>query len=135
MLGSFVTVVFWSAFTAILAVALYFSLKANRSMRDSFAALVFQTPEGSVSGAKMRVVKEVLESTGQDLGASPTTGFFYCVGPGPSYFVAIANLESAWRARFAWVIRPLTEERMRGALVGDSVALLAAFGNNLRKAG
>ena len=83
----------------------------------------------------MRVVKEVLESTGQDLGASPTTGFFYCVGPGPSYFVAIANLESAWRARFAWVIRPLTEERMRGALVGDSVALQAAFDNNLRKVG
>ena len=135
MLDSFFTVVFWFAFAAVLAVALYFSLKANRSMRDSFAALVFQTPEGSVSGAKMRVVKEVLESTGQDLGASPTTGFFYCVGPGPSYFVAIANLESAWRARFAWVIRPLTEERMRGALVGDSVALLAAFGNNLRKAG
>ncbi|QGW63906.1 hypothetical protein GOY17_02625 [Lysobacter soli] len=53
----------------------------------------------------------------------------YCVGPGPSYFVAIAIAQTGFGAvSVTWVVRPLTEERMRGALAGDRKATALAFG-------
>ena len=57
--------------------------------------------------------------------------YLYCVGPGPSWFLAIAlvNDPGWWSGSHIdidWVVRPLDAERMRGALVGDDDALRAA---------
>lgn len=127
----FLTLMFGLVFVVALLASIQQYRKARRSLRDSFAALVFRTSEGTTVGRNIQVVKEVLESTGQESGAVVTTGFFYCVGPGPSYFVAIAQIRNGWRINYTWVIRPLTKERMRGALMGDNEALRAAFGDGI----
>src|SRR5687767_13464468 len=114
------TLMFGLVFVVALLASIQQYRKAHRSLRDSFAALVFRTSEGTTVGRNIQVVKEVLESTGQESGAVVTTGFLYCVGPGPSYFVAIAQRRNGWRINYSWVIRPLTKERMRGALMGDN---------------
>ena len=50
--------------------------------------------------------------------------FWYCVAPGPSYFLAIPFVTVGMgRVDVRWVIRPLSEERMRGALVDHPDAL------------
>ncbi|MFC5570178.1 hypothetical protein ACFPN1_08920 [Lysobacter yangpyeongensis] len=55
--------------------------------------------------------------------------FWYCVGPGPSYFLAIPLVEAGLgRVKVSWVVRPLAAERMRAALVDDEQALRDAFG-------
>ena len=118
---------------AFLAASFFASLRAKRAfeaaVKRSFEQLTFETPAGRVTGASLRVVKVVTWRTGND--SSPSSDlFWYCVGDGPSYFVAMGHV----RSRFAtmpvdWVIRPLTEERMRGALVGDGKACALAFGS------
>jgi hypothetical protein len=69
-----------------------------------------------------------LHTLGHD--AHPSDAFLYCVGPGPSYFLAIAIARTGFGAvSVDWVVRPLTEQRMRGALIGDRKATSLAFGN------
>lgn len=105
-------------------------LRRERVQR-SFEAIVVQTPQGSVGGDRLLVVKEVIDTSGAGEGGDDLQGVFrYCVGPGPTYFVVIGQVvaEGFGRTRLQWVVRPLTEERMRGALHGDHVALNAAFG-------
>lgn len=105
-------------------------LRRERIQR-SFDALVVQTPRGPVNGDELLVVKEVIDTSGSSEGGDGLQGAFrYCVGPGPSYFVVIGQVvaEGLARRRLQWVVRPLSEERMRGALHGDQMALNAAFG-------
>ncbi|TKR29533.1 hypothetical protein FCE95_15480 [Luteimonas gilva] len=59
----------------------------------------------------------------------PSTSFWYCVGPGPSYFLAMPLLTTRFGgASVKWVIRSLSEDRMRAVLQSDEEALRAAFG-------
>ena len=105
-------------------------LRRERIQR-SFDAIVVQTPQGPINGDKLLVVKEVSDTSGSSEGGDDLRGVFrYCVGPGPSYFVVIGQVvaEGFARRRLQWVVRPLSEERMRGALHGDRAALNAAFG-------
>lgn len=115
-------------------------LKAE--LRRSFETLRFTTPEGVVTGDRIRVAKvyrqgmplaydDVFEMS---LGARQwSDSFWYCVGPGPSYFVAIPMAAVGMgRVEVQWVVRPLTMERMRAALQDDEGALESVFGSSGR---
>lgn len=106
----------------------------RNKVQSLFERLVFQTETGPVSGAQMKVVKRIVDRMGSSEGGSGITGaYWYCVGPGPSYFVAIAQrtMINLVHSELRWVIRPLSEDRMRGALAGDTEALIAAFGDRI----
>jgi len=105
------------------------------AMRASFAAQTFDTPEGRVSGEALRVVRIAsLGTTKPNMPENNVTktrdDFWYAVGPGPSYFLAIPTIGVTYgQVTFVrWVIRPLSEARMRGALAGDRRATKLAFG-------
>ena len=106
----------------------------RNKVQSLFDRLVFQTGTGPVSGAQMKVVKRIVDTMGSNEGGNGITGaYWYCVGPGPTYFVAIAQrtMTNLVRSELQWVVRPLSEERMRGALAGDTEALLVAFGERI----
>lgn len=106
----------------------------RNKVQSLFDRLVFQTEAGLVPGAQMKVVKRIVDTVGSSDGGNGITGaYWYCVGPGPSYFVAIAQrtMTNLVRSELQWVVRPLSEDRMRGALVGDTEALFAAFGERI----
>lgn len=112
--------------------------KVDAELKRSFEQTMFDTPEGKVTGRSLKVVKISKQSMrfagdevyqfGQD--PLPNDAFWYCIGPGPSYFLAIAIARTAFgRVSVEWIVRPLTEQRMRGALVGDRKATALAFGS------
>lgn len=112
--------------------------KIDRKLRATFDRQTFDTPQGKVTGEALRVVKvcrQMSRFAGDDvyvLGRDPVPSdtFWYCVGPGPSYFLAIAIVQVGFgKVDPQWVIRPLTEQRMRGALIGDRKATALAFGS------
>lgn len=112
--------------------------RVKRALRTTFAALRFNTPDGIVDGNAVQVVKvykQGMPFAYDDVFNMPvgprqiSDSFWYCVGPGPSYFVAIPMVEvGLGRATVRWVVRPLTAERMRAALQDDENALRKAFG-------
>lgn len=54
--------------------------------------------------------------------------FWYCRGPGPTWFLAIPTVECSDSIyEVSWVVRPLTEQRMRAALQFDRKACRRAF--------
>lgn len=105
--------------------------RLERALQASFRALQFDTPHGTVSGAQLHVVKigrSVMPDDGS--GGEPADAFWYCVSEDRSYFLAMATLHPGARGvMVTWVVRPLSEEHMRGALVGDSKANALAFGD------
>lgn len=126
---------------AFMGVTLFAARAHSRKARDevmrSFNAQTFDTPVGRVTGEALKIVKisrQPMQLGGDDVYTlsrehQPSDAFLYCVGPGPSYFVAIAIAQTGFGAMSVkWVVRPLTEERMRGALVGDRKATALAFG-------
>ncbi|WP_242108927.1 hypothetical protein [Luteimonas aquatica] len=98
-------------------------------MQASFDDLRFPGA-GDLRGRDMAVVKKVTETVAETWVGGIETGWWYCVGPGPSYYLVIVQPASAgWmRIRAHWLVRPLSEQRMRNALLGDPGALAAAFG-------
>lgn len=101
---------------------------SERWMQRTFNALSFDTAEGRKFGPDMQVVKRVVGEFSRH--HQPLTAFWYCVGAGPSYYVAMAQYVNAgWRGgHYQWTVRLLDEERMRGALIDDEQALQAVFG-------
>lgn len=116
--------------------------RVRGALRETFAALSFTTEQGVVlSGADVRVVKVYTQNMGHAYDDVFRIGtrhvhdsFWYCVAPGPAYFVAIPLLQaSLGRITVRWVVRLLTEERMRAALQDDARALESVFGGNGHK--
>jgi len=111
--------------------------KIDQTLKDAFAKRTFQTPDGTVSGATLRVVK-ISKQTSRyaadevyriKLDSIPADAFWYCVGPGPSYFLAIAVMQTGnGQVTADWIVRPLTEQSMRAALLDDRKAAAIAFG-------
>lgn len=108
--------------------------RVKAALRTTFAALRFETPDGMVGGDAVRVVmvyRQGMPLAYDDVFNLPlgppqvTDSFWYCVGPGPSYFVAIPMVEvGLGRVSVTWIVRALTEARMRAALVDDPEALV-----------
>jgi hypothetical protein len=125
-----------------LALSIYQALEGRkhvkRALRTTFLALRFTTPSGVVGGEAMHVVKVYKQGVpfvyddvfNIQVGARHISdSFWYCVGPGPSYYLAIPLVEAGLgRVKVSWVVRPLSAERMRGALVDDEKALHEVFG-------
>ena len=120
---------------ALLAVFLRHLRMEREALRRSFATQVFDTPEGKVEGRALQVVKTAtLGGTTpngvEDFVTMTRDEFWYCVGPGPTYFLAIPTIGTSFgQVDFVrWVVRPLSKERMRAALAGDRRATKLAFG-------
>ena len=121
-------------FAAIVALLVDKRRRQAKAMRRSFSELTFDTPEGQVKGDALSVVKVAALSAStpnsvEGFATDTRDEFWYCVGPGPSYFLAIPTVGSRYGfvAFVRWVIRPLSEERMRAALQGDRRASKLAF--------
>ena len=112
--------------------------RVQQAIDAGFEVLRITDGEPPLRGADLRVVAErrmLMTAQSQD-GFGPTSSnevrseyFLYCVGPGPSWFLAIAlvNDRGWWRTiDVDWIVRALDETRMRGALAGDAEALRAA---------
>lgn len=110
--------------------------RVQAALDRTFKQLSFSTPEGSVAGSQLRVVK--VSKQGMPLAYDdvfmlgrdplPSDSFWYCVGPGPSYHLAIPVVSTGFgRVDVQWIVRPLTAERMRAALLGDERAIQLAF--------
>jgi hypothetical protein len=108
-------------------------LSQRRHYEHAFAKLVFDTPRGLVTGQSLKVVHRTvsLPRSEQGLSGVPASGanYWFCVGPGPSYFLAVplSNVANGLGTHLEWVVRPLTAERMRGALSAKPAALRRAF--------
>lgn len=90
--------------------------RLQRALQASLAEQWFSTPQGKVSGAQLEVVKRSVQ-VARSPGNTPSELFWYCTGPGPSYFLAIAKVKQAGRGyQIDWIVRPLSEQRFRAAL-------------------
>jgi hypothetical protein len=122
-------VVVWIALMVVLGIRQR-RLDMTR-LHVSFEALRFETTEGVVGGDKVLVVKQVSFEKSREgsmsLRSRMGETFWYCVGPGESYWLAIP-MRMPRKGPIEWVVRPLTEERMRAALSGDRQASAMAFG-------
>lgn len=107
--------------------------RQRRLYEDAFAKLIFDTPRGLVTGQSLRVVHRSVtfpQSEPEISGAAdPGAVFWFCVGPGPTYFLAmpIRRKAEAGGLDLQWIVRQLTAERMRGALAARPSALRRAF--------
>lgn len=105
----------------------------DKAAQGSFEAQVFETPAGTVAGRDLRVVKRArmgITPNNVEGMAETSDEFWYCVGPGPTYWLAIPTIGMQYGsvAYVRWVVRPLSAERMRAALMDDRRALKLAFG-------
>ena len=111
----------------------------NAVLERTFAVLPLPLQDGGqIAGQRGRVVKRPTPLSTSTFLLSTAAGyqeghgeeFWYCVGDGGHYWMAIANCERQWwRWRVHWVVRPLTAARMRNALIDDPAALQATFGD------
>ncbi len=124
---------------ASAAVQLTGPQRLRAARRETFERLRFPSREGVVlTGAQVRVVKQRhgrfdgMQQPGPRWMAQATDdAFWYCVGPGPSWYLAIPiSSRSGFHWDVEWVVRPLDESRMRAALDGDAEALRLAFGED-----
>jgi hypothetical protein len=100
-----------------------------------FESRTFSTSGGELRGSDLRVVRYIHERNGWGSrfdGSAPGihSGWWYCDGPGPRWFLVLAQEDFAWarNGEKKWVTKELTEREMRNALMGDARAIAAAFG-------
>ncbi len=120
-------------FAAVVVLHVQHSRVGDRLLQRSFDALTFPAEAGTLRVADITVVKRVTHEVSRHSDHAPLAAFWYCVGPGPNYYVAAARyVRNGWRGgRYDWVVRRLDAERMRGELSSDRDALHAAFGDHV----
>lgn len=130
----------FAAIAALLAVCLhrYNKRRMDALLMTSFRQLSFTSDDVALCGADLQVVKKAQQfiRTTQQLSVLPDSpvvnqgdAFWYCRGPGASWFLAIPTVMSrGGELEVSWVVRPLTEQRMRAALQFDRKACRRAFG-------
>lgn len=120
-----------------IAISLYSQAVGRRrvkqALRETFLRLRFDTPDGVVGGGAVRVVKifrQGMPFSYDDVFTIPvgprwiSDSFWYCIGPARTYFLAIPMVEAGLgRVDVTWVVRPLSEERMKAALIDHPEAL------------
>ncbi len=110
----------------------------EQAVEDSFRRVSLTSDGVLLTGADLVVVKKVQQFMDANYDASfvfesdamnGSNAFWYCSGPGARWFLAIP---SVGRCRggvdVRWVVRPLTEQRMRAVLRFDRDAYRRAFG-------
>lgn len=108
--------------SAIVAVALLaFGVRGldRASLQRSFAERVFETSACPLRGAELKVLRFRFERHGgQENASGLRTGWWYCEAPGPAWLVVIAQDDpvSLTRTDTKWIVREVTQERMRQAL-------------------
>jgi hypothetical protein len=109
----------------------------------SFRHQSFPGEHGPLSGADLTVVKKSMQSMEASYsrvhGLVPAVitadAFWYCVGPGPSWFLAIPVVTAGFgRVEVQWIVRPLTEQLMRISLQSGRKAFQRAFGDSAARA-
>ena len=108
-----------AALMAVVALALAARGFARAALQRHFSERVFETAAGPVRGADLKVLRFRFERHGGSETASGVrTGWWYCEAPGPSWLLVIAQDDpvSLTRTETKWIVRELTEERMRHAL-------------------
>ena len=120
--------------TIVIAVIASLAFLARGSDKESlhreFEERLFEIPGGQLRGAELQVVKYVFQESGNnDTGRGMRTGWWYCVLPGPRWLLVIGQdtTVTMTRTEVTWVVRELSEERMRGALAADPKAMALAF--------
>ncbi|MBN6104806.1 hypothetical protein JR064_21820 [Xanthomonas sp. CFBP 8703] len=107
-------------------------------VEQSFRRISVTSDGVLLTGADLVVVKKVQQFMDANYDASfmfdseamnGSNAFWYCSGPGARWFLAIPSV-TAQRGRVdvQWVVRPLTEQRMRAVLRFDREAYRRAFG-------
>lgn len=139
-IGAVIAVVFLGS-AAILIGALH--RMGRRQVTDlleaSFREQAFPGEHGPLRGSHLTVVKKSKQniessyghvySIAPDAALQTADAFWYCVGPGPCWFLAIPVVTSGFgEAQVRWIVRPMTEGRMRAALQFDRKATRLAFG-------
>lgn len=129
------TALFLAIFVLVIWAAIRQRARTMRLLEESFSRLEFDTPESRISGEHLAVVSKRQEHLnamweGHEVGSvQASDAFWYCVGPGPSYFLVVPLLANRWSGLdLKWIVRPLTEECMRAALQGDRAGMQRAFG-------
>lgn len=112
--------------------------RIERALLQSFRDMSFISEGLALTGADLVVVKKAGHfsySSSDSLlmpdGAMTTDAdaFWYCSGPDARWFLAIPSVRAQQgRVDVHWVLRPLTEQRMRAALRFDRDAYRRAFG-------
>lgn len=137
-------IVAFAIFVAIVALVLLVWRQRRRdrqtewSVEQSFRRVCFTSDGVLLTGADLVVMKKVQQFMDANVDASfvldgdamhGSNAFWYCSGPGARWFLAIPSV-TAQRGRVdvQWVVRPLTEQRMRAVLRFDREAYRRAFG-------
>lgn len=112
--------------------------RVDNRLAESFRELVLSSDGVIVRGADLQVVKKVRSLlrasrrwTLMPKSAAMAQGetFWYCRGPDARWFLAIPTVECNDRVYdVSWVVRPLTEQRVRAVLQFDRKACQRAFG-------
>ena len=114
------------------ALAFHFRHSAKDAFHREFEAWRLSASAGTLRGVDLRVVKFVYQELGGDAGSrGARTGWWFCVAPGSRWLLVIGQDTPVGMVRHevTWVVRELSEERMRGALAGDKTATALAFGS------
>lgn len=131
-------------FASVASVVLLVWLQRRRdrqtewAVEQSFRRVSFTSDGVLLTGADLVVVRKVQEFMDANYDASfmlesdamnGSHAFWYCSGPGARWFLAIPSVRAQrGRVDVQWVLRPLTEQRMRAVLRFDRDAYRRAFG-------
>ena len=110
----------------------------ERAVEESFRRVSLTSDGVLLTGADLVVVKKVQQFMDANYDASfmfdseamnGSNAFWYCSGPGARWFLAIPAVSTCRSGvDVRWVLRPLTEQRVRAVLRFDRVAYQRAFG-------
>jgi hypothetical protein len=138
-LGEFAVFVAVAAFMALLVwLQRRRDHQTESSVEQSFRCVSFTSDGVLLTGADLVVVKKVQQFMDANYDASfmfdseamkGSNAFWYCSGPGARWFLAIPTVSKCrGGVDVRWVLRPLTEQRVRAVLRFDRVAYRRAFG-------
>lgn len=134
-MSQFLLFIAWAAILgSFFLAARHTKRKQSVQLQTSFDEMpIPSTGAPPLHGRDLRVVKRTEFGQPGEYNAQQRESFWYCVGPDAQYYLAIvqANYRPFQTSVFTWVVRPLSEDRMRNALLGDEAATALAFGTGV----
>jgi hypothetical protein len=112
--------------------------RMGQAVERSFRRMSVTSDGVRLTGADLVVVKRVQQFMDANYDASlmfesdamnGSNAFWYCRGPGGRWFLAIPSVSARHgRIEVQWVVRPLTEQRVRAVLRFDRATYRRVFG-------